>query len=353
MYVVLDGYDLGIGTLLLFQSRRSDRKTMVEIVATAWDGNESWLILLGVALWGGLPAAYGAMLPAIYLPLVVMLLALIARGVAIEMVSSSSGTPRGWMTAFGLGSLIAAAAQGFAFGGLVSGVRVSDHTFDGGAFDFFTPFSVLTAIATVLMYSVAGAAYLQLKCEQPFSGHFARVGYVLLGITIPVIVVTALWSAATAAPPQFSPTGRAIGFWLLVAVAAVATATAFVGFRRGPDTLAFGSVVVAEIAGLVAFLVGAAPLVVPPDITIADAAAPSGALTFLLIGVGLNIPLVMFYNWYAHHVFRGKYRVPAAERPTGRSQSAAAMRPDGDGRGTLSTGVPPADGRTLAEGESR
>lgn len=328
MYVVLDGYDLGIGILSLFQPKPAVRRSMVEIVATAWDGNESWIILLGIALWGGLPAAYGAMFPAIYLPIVVMLLALIFRGVAIEMVSSSAAHQRFWIGAFGVGSLIAAAAQGFAFGGLVSGVQVDEqHVFTGGSFDFFTAFSVLAAIATVLIYTTAGAAYLQHKCVDDTVVRAAAAGRVLLGVTLPVVLVTALWSTATEAPMQLAPTGRGVAFWLLVAVAAVAAAVAMKGFRNGPDSLAFPAVVTAEVAGLVAFLVGTFPLVVPPDITVASAAAPSGALTFLLIGVGLNIPLVLFYNWYAHHVFRGKYRQPPPEHPGAATPAATALRP--------------------------
>ncbi|WP_265444790.1 cytochrome d ubiquinol oxidase subunit II [Flexivirga meconopsidis] len=327
MYVLLDGYDLGIGILLLGEPNRERRRSMIEIVATAWDGNESWIVLLGVSLWGGLPAAYGAMLPALYLPLVIMLFSLIFRGVAIEMVSSSPRTPAVWSFAFGAGSLVAAVAQGFVIGGLLNGVRVERQVFAGGTFDFFAPFSVFTAISTVLVYAVAGAAYLQHKSEGATEHRAAASGRVLLVFAVPFVLITALWTGATAAPLQLHPTARGIAFWLLVVVAVVAAGAAWIGFARGPDSLAFRGVVTAEIAGLVALFVGIAPLVVPPDVTIDSAAAPSGALTFLLIGVGINIPLVFFYNWYAHHVFRGKYRLPAEHRPSGMTPVGAAIRP--------------------------
>ena len=176
MYVVLDGYDLGVGMLTLTERDVKARRELIEVVATAWDGNETWLILFGVTLFGGLPTAYGVALPALYVPIVVMLLALVFRGAAIERVSSTVGVPRGWGLAFGVGSLVAAFAQGVTIGGALSGIAVTNGQFSGGTFDFMTSFALLTGVTTVVIYGAAGAAYVQLKTTGAVAGTGRVVG---------------------------------------------------------------------------------------------------------------------------------------------------------------------------------
>lgn len=328
MYVTLDGYDLGIGALLLLERDPRRRREMVEIVATAWDGNETWLILLAVALWGGLSKAYGVMLPALFLPLIVMLFSLVLRGVSIEMISSSERVPRVWGLAFGVGSLVAAFAQGVAIGGLLSGVTIRGGQFAGGAFDFLTPFSVLTGLATVLLYGVAGAAFLQLKTDGDLRTSAGGTGRVLLGCTAVLALLCALSLGATATPVHLHSAGRAVLFTVLVVIAAGGFVLAWMGFSRGPDSRSLTGVVVAELAGLLALVTLVAPTIVPPELTIQGAESPGLTFLMLFIGVGLNVPLLLFYSWYAHHVFRGKYRVPDEQRPAGLSASAHALRPN-------------------------
>lgn len=325
MYVLLDGYDLGIGELFLLEPDRRRRREMVEVVATAWDGNESWLILLGVGLWGWLPTAYGVMLPGLYLPVIIMLFALIFRGVAIELISAATGVPRGWGLAFGVGSLVTAFAQGMIIGALLSGVRMHNGEFSGGAFDFFNAYSVLTGLTTMLLYGLAGAAYLQLKTEGELHRWASAAGRVLLGFTAAFVTVCALSLPATATPLQLGVPARATVFGVATAVAATGFVLAWLGFGGSRDRKSMAGVVVAELAGLVALFVAIFPTVVPPDLTVAQAKAPVETLDFMLIGIGLNIPLVLFYNWYAHHVFRGKYQVPVEDRPDGVSPVSHAL----------------------------
>jgi cytochrome d ubiquinol oxidase subunit II len=327
MYVTLDGYDLGIGSLLLLERDPRRRREMVEIVATAWDGNETWIILLAVATWGGLSKAYGVMLPALFLPLIVMLFSLVLRGVSIELISSSEGVPRGWGLAFGVGSLVASFAQGATIGGLLSGVTVRDGQFAGGAFDFFTPFSVLTGLATVLLYGVAGAAFLQLKTDGGLRAHAAAAGRVLLGFLAVLALICAVSLPATATPVHIHSAARITLFTILTVIAAGGVVVAWRGFARGPDSRPLTGVVVAEVAGLLALLTLVAPTIVPPGLTIQAARSPGLTFLLLFIGVGLNVPLLLFYSWYAHHVFRGKFRVPDEQRPAGVSASAHALRP--------------------------
>jgi cytochrome d ubiquinol oxidase subunit II len=320
--------------LLLLERSVARQREMVEVVATAWDGNESWLILLAIGVWASFPAAFGTGLPGLYLPLIVMLFALIFRGVAIEMVSASVAPAWQWRYAFGVGSLLAAFAQGTVIGGLLSGVRTAaGSTYVGHSFDFFTPYSVLTGLATVLLYGTAGAAVLQWKAEGELRISAAAAGRVLLVLTTLFAVVCALSLPATALPVQLSSSGRAWPFAVLVAVAAWAVLVAGRAFGRLPDRRPMIAVVVAQVCGVLALAVAAYPTLVPRSVTVDSAKAPAATLDFMLVGVGINIPLLLFYNWYAHHVFRGKYR-PSEPRPAGVSATAQALaaRPARAGR---------------------
>jgi cytochrome bd ubiquinol oxidase subunit II len=351
MYVTLDGYDLGIGINLLFVRRARHRRYLVDVVATAWDGNESWLILLAVALWGGFPLAFGAMLPYLFLPMIFVLFGLIVRGVSIEMVSESEPLHRGWLAGFTFGSLIAAFAQGVVFGGLTSNVTMVDGAFAGSAFDVFTPYSMLTGAATVLLYATLGAGFIRLKADAAdaeISERASRDGRVFLGFATVLCALCALSINATDAPLQLGSPARMVLFALLALVAAGGAVVAFVTFPRPPraarsespdgrpladsqgsrsGSLPFVGMTASVTAGLLAYAVARYPTIVPPDLTIATARAPSQTLDFLLIGVGLNIPLVLFYNWYAHREFRGKYRVPKEQRPPGTSALSYALSP--------------------------
>jgi cytochrome d ubiquinol oxidase subunit II len=165
-YVVLDGYDLGIGTLTLLEPDAARRRVMLEVVGNIWDGNETWLILLAMGLWGGIPDVYATALPGLYLPLVVMILALIFRGFAVEMALARPVSDRTWTRLFGAGSVVAAFAQGVLFGGLLAGVTVRNGRFAGGTWDFLGHgYAVLTGVVTVALFALAGAARLQAKTE--------------------------------------------------------------------------------------------------------------------------------------------------------------------------------------------
>ena len=339
MYVTLDGYDLGIGSLLLLERDPGQRREMVNIVATAWDGNESWLILFGVTLWAGLPGMYSVVLPDLYVPLVVMLLALVVRGVAIEMASASSAVPRAWGLLFGVGSVVAAFSQGVAVGGLLSGVTVRDGAFAGRTFDFLDAYSMLTGLATVLLYALAGAAFLRLKTLGSFRVRTGAVGRVLVGLTVAVTVVVALSIPATQASLRLGSPGRVVLFTGLVLVAAAGLVVAWTGFGDRPDRWPVTGIAVAEVAGLLALVSAVFPVVVPPHLTIDQVKSPGSTFVFLLIGVGLNIPLLLFYSWYSHRVFRGKYQVPPEELVDGVSAATQTLLPSRPDQLAPSAGV--------------
>ncbi|MEV0035911.1 cytochrome d ubiquinol oxidase subunit II [Streptomyces sp. NPDC050804] len=337
-YVLLDGYDLGIGVLSLFDRSDQRRKEYSELIATAWDANESWIILAGVLLWAGLPAVYATVLPGVYLPLVVMLLAIVLRGTAIELQSAAPGYRRGWGLVFGLSSLVAALCQGLVGGAVLSGLPHRGGVFTGGTWDWLTPYSVLTALGLTAVYLLAGAAWLQDKTTGTAHERAGRLGRPLLLAVAAVSVV--LGFGLRLADPQhlrFDQPLRAALLGIAVAVAAACGAIAWYGFGRRPDWRPFAAVAGAEAAGLLALVAATAPVVVPPDLTVHAAAGPRGSQLFLLIGVGSCIPVVLAYNIYAWWVFRGKFAQPPA-RNGGPAPSSGAPDPSTGGPGP-STGA--------------
>ncbi|MGW8399596.1 cytochrome d ubiquinol oxidase subunit II [Streptomyces lydicus] len=326
-YVLLDGYDLGIGILSLFDRSDQRRKEYNELIATAWDANESWLILAGVVLWAGLPDAYATVLPGVYLPLVVMLLAIVLRGTAIELQSAAPGYRRGWGLVFGISSLVATVCQGLVAGGVLSGLPHRGGAFTGGTWDWLTPYSVLCALGLAAVYLLAGAAWLQDKTTGTAHERAGRLGRPL--ILVVAVAAPVLGFGLQLADPQhlrFDQPLRATLFGLAVAVAVVCAAIAWYGFGRRPDWRPFAAVAGMEAAGLLGLVAATAPVVVPPDLTVHAAAGPHGSQLFLLIGVGGCIPVVLTYHLYAWWVFRGKFAQPPAHTDAaGPSDTAAPV----------------------------
>lgn len=313
MYVVLDGYDLGIGIATLFERDARRRHEMLELVAVAWDGNETWLVLLGVALWAGFPLAFGTILPHAFLPLIVMLFALIARGVSVEMVSQRPPAP-GWEKAFGIGSLVAALAQGVAAGTLATDLAITGGAYNGSAFGVLSWYSVLTALAVAAGYLALGYAYTKWKTTGELRAEAGRRGILAAAVTV-VLGAACLGAVnATAAPLNLVAPVRAGGFAWLIAVAVAGAAMAAVTLRPASryDALPMCGLAIAVVATFLAVVVARYPVLVPPALTVYNAASPNSTFDFLAVGVGMNVPLILFYNWYAHYAFRGK-RASGAE----------------------------------------
>jgi cytochrome bd ubiquinol oxidase subunit II len=316
MYIVLDGYDLGIGVLTLLDRDAGRRREMHELVAWTWDGNESWLVLLALTLWAGVPLVTGVALPALYIVVILMLLSLIARGVALELIDQHDDWHPVWGRLFGVGSLVAGFCQGAAFGGLVAGFNVHGHTFAGGSFTFLHHgYAVLTGLTAVALYVVAGSAFVYLKTggdTQLRAARTGRIAVVALGAG-----TVASWLLASSAGPLALHPGAAgrLPIWIIgAALLAAGLAFAFSSFRNDPSggrsdrapvfaTLAVygGGLLVA--GGLLY------PTLVPPDVTVHEAASPHSSLLFLMIGVGVVIPIILTYQAYGYWVFRGKLNV--------------------------------------------
>ena len=312
-YVVLDGYDLGIGVLTLFQPDAARRRQMVEVVGNVWDGNESWLILVAMGLWGGMPDAYATALPGLYIPLLVTIFALIFRGFSVEMTLHRAASDRTWTRLFGVGSLVAALAQGAAFGGLLCGVTVRNQLFAGATWDFFGHgYAVLTGLVTVALFVLAGAAMLQAKTGGPLRDQMAGLVRPLTLITVSgVALAAALLPVATSAQLRLDGVDRWLPFGYAVLVAVGGFWTAYRRAGRAPDLVPFLAVSAAEIAGMVALLALYFPQLVPPSVTLYSAAPSRDTLAFLVIAISIFLPGTIAYHVYSNWVFRG--RQPLAE----------------------------------------
>jgi cytochrome bd ubiquinol oxidase subunit II len=326
-YVVLDGYDLGIGILTLFQRDASRRRQMLEVVGNVWDGNETWLILLAMGLWGGMPDAYATALPGLYLPLLVMVFGLIFRGFAIEMALHRSASDRTWTRLFGAGSLVAAFAQGVLFGGLLCGITVHDQRFAGATWDFFGHgYGVLTGLVTVTLFCLAGAAMLQAKTGGALRGQMAGLLRPLTLVTVSGVALSAaLLPVATSAQLQLGAVDRWLPFGYAVLVAAGGFWTAYRRAGRAPDGIPFLAVTAAEVAGLVALLALYHPQLVPPSVTLYSSAASRETLAFLVIAISVIVPGTIAYHAYANWVFRGRQPLDGAVVPGGRPAASPAV----------------------------
>jgi cytochrome bd ubiquinol oxidase subunit II len=319
LYVALDGYDLGMGILALTRPSDDERRALLELVSPVWDGNESWILLIAVGLWGGFPAATGALLPAVYIPVIIMVFSLIARGVSIEMVSNAPGWPRPWGTAFMAGSLCAAFAQGVVIGAVVHGFPLGPNAhFIGGSFDFLSGYSVLTGLAAVALYALAGAAAVKMRSDDAaLRRNVAHWGRILVPTVAALAALLAGLIPATGASGLTvdQPLRIVLLVWTSIAASAMLGAAWWSFDRDDHDNLAFVGVALAVVSGIAGLAVILYPHLVPPSLTIAGAASPSRSLEFLLGGMGMFVPLVIAYNAYAFWVLRPRRQGHAEFNP--------------------------------------
>ena len=323
LYVVMDGFDLGVGILFPALHRREDRDVAVNSIAPVWDGNETGLVLGGGGLLAVFPLAYAIILPALYMPLIVMLLALVFRGVAFEMRfrQDTNAGKRAWDTGFWLGSTIAAAAQGVALGAYVQGIEIDGRAYAGGWWDWLTPFSLLTGAALVQGYGLLGATWLVWKTEGELHERARRLAKWCAAATLGFIAAVSL--VMPFLQPAFAARWFAFphlwGAWLVpLAVAALAWKL-FRALRaaapEGPRTSLLWRDAVAFFCALGLFLlcyiglgISIWPNIVPPGVTIWDAAAPPATQSFLLAGAAVLVPVILVYTGFVYWIFRGKVR---------------------------------------------
>ncbi len=309
-YVVLDGFDLGVGILFAVEREDEARGVMLNSVAPVWDGNETWLILGGGGLFAVFPTAYAVIMPALYPAIIAMLLALVFRGVAFEFRyrATSVRGRRGWDAAFALGSTAAAFCQGLALGGLVQGIKVVHDAYAGGWFDWLTGFTLLCGIAVVAGYALLGATWLVWRTEGALQFRARRHARALAAAVLGLIVVVSLWT------PMLSPAFSRRWFsWpgiLLTSPVPILVALLAWGFWRAMSRRQERAPFFCVIGWFVLCYLGLGislwPEIVPPSLTIWQAAAPPASQAFLLVGALVLVPLILAYTGYAYWVFRGK-----------------------------------------------
>jgi cytochrome bd ubiquinol oxidase subunit II len=302
LYVVMDGFDLGVGILFPAIRGKADRDTMVNTVAPVWDGNETWLILGGGGLFAVFPLAYATILPALYMPLILMLLALVFRGVAFEMRfrAATARTQLWWDRSFSWGSYVATVCQGICVGAYVQGVRVVDRAYAGGWWDWLTPFSLLTGAALVAGYGLLGACWLIWKTDGELQLRAYRLAHRLGVATIAAIV------AVSAAMPILSDTFRARWLtWPNLALAApvpilvaLLTWRFFVALNRRAEVIPFLCALGLFLLSYIGLGISLWPMIVPPAVTIWDAATHPSSQAFLLAGTVVLVPMVLVYTAY-------------------------------------------------------
>ncbi|MGE0222543.1 MAG: cytochrome d ubiquinol oxidase subunit II [Acetobacteraceae bacterium] len=311
LYVLLDGFDLGVGILYPFEHDSESRNLMINSIAPIWDGNETWLILGTVGLFAAFPVAFAIIIPAVYFPILIMLLALIFRGVAFEFRFRDQPHRSFWDHGFAFGSILATFAQGIVLGAFIQGFETDGHTFTGSSLDCFTPFSIATGVCLVFGYALLGAGWLVLKTEHGLQQRARRWGRVaLIGVAIAVLVVS-LWT------PIADPSIRARWFgWpntiLLAPVPVITALIAWATWRSlgRPDAHA-GPFVGAMGLFAMSYLglgISLWPMIVPGQFTLWEAAAAPSTQAFLLVGTLVLLPIVLTYTGWSYWVFRGKVR---------------------------------------------
>lgn len=307
MYVVVDGFDLGVGIMFTSAENENWRDRMMLSVAPIWDGNETWLILGGGGLLAVYGLAYAIILPALYLPLLLMLIALIFRGVAFEFRFKAERTKRIWDWAFFLGSLAATFAQGLVLGAFVQGFNVSGNQFAGGAFDWLTPFSLATGAGLVCGYGLLGATWCVMKTEGDLNQWARRIAVRFLIATIVLMGLVSLWVPflGVAIEQRWFTWPNILYLSPVPIVTALTAWWLFVAVRRGDRVKPFFLTIALFLLGFLGLIVSLFPYVVPPHLTIWQAANSVSSLQFTLVGYAIVMPLTLLYTGYAYWVFRG------------------------------------------------
>ena len=310
LYVLLDGFDLGVGILYGFAAE-AHRPTIMNAIAPIWDGNETWLVLGGVALLAVFPLAFAIIIPAVYFPVLLMLLALVFRGVAFEFRFEQPWLTRFWSQGFFVGSAIACFAQGAVLGAFIQGFKVDGRQFSGTSWDWLTPFSILTGLALIAGYGLLGVGWLIIKTEGDLNTWARRAGRLcLMGVLAAILMVslwtplldTAIWSRwfswpgiAWLSPVPITTAVLALGCW---------RALGGEGGDGAPFLTAMGLFLISYLGVAISLW----PMIVPRHFTLWQAASSPSTQAFLLIGTLALLPVILLYTAWSYWVFRGKIR---------------------------------------------
>ena len=311
LYVLLDGFDLGIGILFGLTRDETRRRAMMSAVAPIWDGNETWLVVAGVVLWGAFPVVYATLFSAFYLPLLLMLAGLILRGVAFEYRYKTERMRWIWDAGFAGGSLVAAFIQGLTVGALVEGLPIADGQYSGGEFGWFSPFAILCGVGLCLGYALLGACWLVKKSEADLrDAAYRLIPYLSVGLLAFLVVVFAYALAENL---------QVMSQWLerpyllvFPAIGVIAALVAAASVLRRRDGVPFYMVALIFAAAFGTLAISFWPYMIPFSITVEEAASPHSTLAFMFWGAGIIVfPLMLLYTVISYTVFRGKVRPTA------------------------------------------
>jgi cytochrome d ubiquinol oxidase subunit II len=308
MYVLLDGFVLGIGILSPFADDAKQQELMMNTAAPIWDGNETWLVMGGAGLMAAFPKAYALLLSSLYLPVLALLIALIFRGVAFEFRFRAERTRRVWAVAFCLGSIVAAFAQGVILGAIMEGMPLKGGKYLHGAFAWFSPFSVLTGVALVFGYGLLGATWLVLKTE-------GRAQAVARDLTRPLMMAVIAFMLLVSAWLPFLDSNLMVRWFTwpnflylspLPVLSMIVAALLWRAVLKNRELTPFVLALCFFALGFLGLVAGIWPNIVPPSMTLWDAASPPSSQGFVLVGAVIMIPVVLFYTAFSYRVFRGK-----------------------------------------------
>lgn len=308
MYVILDGFDLGIGILFPFTHGEQERDQMMNSIAPVWDGNETWLVFGGAMLYGAFPSVYGLLLPILYMPLMLMLIALIFRGVSFEFRFKAEKSKPLWNWSFAMSSIAAAFFQGVVLGCFVQGFPVNATQLTINDNDWLTPFTLLTGIALVCGYGLLGATWMIIKSEgqlQKKMIHFAKGLLVLVSI---FLVFVSIWTPLHS-QETFTRWYSFPNVFLLAPLPAITALMVYLTWKNlssGHEQKPFIYSIVIFLCAYFGIAISVYPYLIPHRVTLWEAAAPDSTLLFILVGVAIMLPILTIYTLYAYHVFRGK-----------------------------------------------
>jgi cytochrome d ubiquinol oxidase subunit II len=307
LYVMLDGFDLGVGVLFGTTQDEARRVRMMDTIAPFWDGNETWLVMTGAGLFAAFPDAYAVFLGAFYFPVLLMLFGLIFRGIAFEFRFRSERMRPVWDWGFFLGSTVVAFVQGAAVGAMIRGIQVANGQYAGGPFGWLHPFAILTGIGLVLGYALLGASWLVLKSEgELHDWAYRRIRWLAAG----VLAVLFLAFTVTLGYRPLAQSNLYARPWGLVfpVIGVLALAAIVAGAGKQRDSFPFAMTVLFFLAAFLTLAVMFWPYMIPYSITVANAAAPDASLRFLFYGAIVVLPVIAIYTIGVYWVFRGKVR---------------------------------------------
>jgi cytochrome bd ubiquinol oxidase subunit II len=309
-YVVFDGFDLGVGILYGFVSNAEARPVVMSSIAPIWDGNETWLIFGGLGLLAAFPLAFAIIIPAIYFPLLIMLLALVFRGVAFEFRFQRPAVRRFWDRAFCGGSAVATFAQGVVLGTFIQGFEVEGREYVGTSFDWVTPFALLTGVALMFGYALLGAGWLILKTDGQLQRWARRAGLVCLFAVLIAVLAVSIWTPI--ADPGIAK--RWFSWPNILFLSPVPVITALIAIAewyalvRDYELAPFLGAIGLFLMSFIGIAISLWPMIVPPHYTLWQAASSESTQAFLLIGTLFLLPIILMYTAWSYWVFRGKVR---------------------------------------------